>query len=158
MPQGHSCDDVAPRVRSVVTETRVTSVLNFGGMPIYEYDCRDCRRVVSILVLRPSAAAAPTCPRCGGSALNRVMSRFATVKSEEARLESLADPASLGDLDENDPASMGRFMKRMGREMGDELGDDFNEAVDEAMAEESGADGDAEAASGSAADSSLGDL
>ena len=158
MPQGHSCDDVASRVRSVVTETRVTSVLNFGGMPIYEYDCRDCRRVVSILVLRPSAAAAPTCPRCGGSALNRVMSRFATVKSEEARLESLADPASLGDLDENDPASMGRFMKRMGREMGDELGDDFNEAVDEAMAEESGTDGDAEAAPGSAADSSLGDL
>src|SRR5215467_13509739 len=120
-------------------------------MPIYEYECRDCRRVVSMLVLRPSAAAAPTCPRCGGSALSRVMSRFATVKSEEARLESLADP------DENDPASVGRFMKRMGQEMGDDLGDDFNEAVDEAMAEESGGDGD-EAPSGSAADSSLGDL
>jgi len=135
----------------------VPSVLNFGGMPIYEYDCRDCRRVVSILVLRPSAAAAPACPRCGGSALSRVMSRFATVKSEEARLESLADPSSLGDLDENDPSSVGRFMKRMGQEMGDELGDDFNEAVDEAMAEESGSDGD-EAPSGSGADSSLGDL
>jgi len=135
----------------------VTSVLNFGGMPIYEYDCRDCRRVVSMLILRPSVAAAPTCPRCGGSALSRVMSRFATVKSEEARLESLADPSSLGDLDENDPASVGRFMKRMGQEMGDDLGDDFNEAVDEAMAEESGGDGD-EATSGSATDSSLGDL
>ena len=151
------CDGVAPRARSVVTQTRVTSVLNFGGMPIYEYDCRDCRRVVSILVLRPSAAETPACPRCGGSALSRVMSRFATVKSEEARLESLADPSSLGDLDENDPSSVGRFMKRMGQEMGDELGDDFNEAVDEAMAEESGSDGD-EAPSGSAADSSLGDL
>ncbi len=131
----------------------MTGVLNFAGMPIYEYDCRDCRRVVSILVLRPSAAAAPTCPLCGGSALSRVMSRFATVKSEEARLESLADPSSLGDLDENDPASMGRFMKRMGQEMGDELGDDFNEAVDEAMAEESGEGGES-----TAADSSLGDL
>ena len=122
-------------------------------MPIYEYDCRDCRRVVSVLVLRPSVASAPTCPRCGGSALTRVMSRFATVKSEEARLESLADPSALGDLDENDPASMGRFMKRMGREMGDELGDDFNEAVDEAMAEESGEGGES-----AAADSSLDDL
>src|SRR2546422_11448541 len=94
MPQGHSCDDVAPRVRSVVTETRVTSVLNFGGMPIYEYDCRDCRRVVSILVLRPSAAAAPTCPRCGGSALHRGLSRFPTGKSAGARLGSLAHPPS----------------------------------------------------------------
>jgi hypothetical protein len=72
------------------------------------------------------------------------MSRFATIKSEEARLESLADSASLGDIDENDPASVARFMKKMGREMGDELGDDFDQAMDEAMDEstsdETGAD------------------
>jgi len=114
------------------------------GMPIYEYDCRDCRRIVSVLVLRPSAAEAPRCPRCGGAALTRVMSRFATIKSEDARLESLADGASLGDIDENDPASVARFMKKMGREMGDELGDDFDEAMDEALDEptsdEAGAD------------------
>ena len=63
------------------------------------------------------------------------MSRFATVKSEDARLESLADSASFGDLDENNPASVARFMKKMGREFGDDLGDDFDSAVDEAMAE-----------------------
>jgi hypothetical protein len=63
------------------------------------------------------------------------MSRFTTVKSEEARLESLADPSSLGDLDENDPASAARFMKRMGRELGDDLGEDFESAVDEALSE-----------------------
>ena len=66
------------------------------------------------------------------------MSRFATVKSEDARLESLADSASFGDLDENDPASVARFMKKMGREFGDDLGDDFDSAVDEAMAEGEG--------------------
>lgn len=91
--------------------------------------------MVSLLVLRPSNAPAPTCPRCGGSALARVLSRFATPKSEEARLEALSDSANIGDLDENDPASVARFMKQMGREMGDDLGDDFDEAVDEAMAE-----------------------
>ena len=63
------------------------------------------------------------------------MSRFATIKSEEARLESLADPGGLGDIDENDPASVARFMKKMGREMGDDLGDDFDEVVDEALSE-----------------------
>ncbi|OGL05817.1 MAG: FmdB family transcriptional regulator [Candidatus Rokubacteria bacterium RIFCSPLOWO2_02_FULL_71_18] len=108
-------------------------------MPIYEYECSDCRRRVSLLVLRPSTAPPPACPRCGGAALTRLMSRFATVKSEEARLESLADPASAGDLDEDNPASVARFMKKMGREFGDDLGDDFEAAVDEAMAE-----GDAE--------------
>ena len=54
------------------------------------------------------------------------MSRFATVKCEDARLDSLADPSTLGDLDENDPASVARFMKNMGDEFGDDLGDDFD--------------------------------
>ena len=63
------------------------------------------------------------------------MSRFATVKSEDARLDALADSSSLGDLNENDPGSVARFMKKMGREFGDDLGDDFESAMDEAMSE-----------------------
>ncbi|MBI4636986.1 MAG: zinc ribbon domain-containing protein [Candidatus Rokubacteria bacterium] len=104
-------------------------------MPIYEYECHDCRRRVSLLVLRPSSAPTPTCPRCGGSALTRLMSRFATVKSEEARLDALADTSSVGDLDENDPGSVARFMKKMGKEFGEDLGEDFESAMDEAMAD-----------------------
>jgi hypothetical protein len=64
------------------------------------------------------------------------MSRFATVKSEDDRLESMADDASMADLDENDPRSVARFMKKMGKELGDDMGDDFDSAVDEAMAED----------------------
>jgi len=63
------------------------------------------------------------------------MSRFATVKSEDARLDALADSSSLGDLDENNPSSVARFMKKMGREFGDDMGEDFDSAVDEAMTE-----------------------
>jgi len=107
-------------------------------MPIYEYECADCRRRVSLLIRSTSSTAAPACPRCGGTALTRIMSRFATVKSEDARLESMADAGSLGDIDENDPASVARFMKKMGKEFGDDLGDDFESAVDEAMAEGEG--------------------
>jgi hypothetical protein len=81
------------------------------------------------------------------------MSRFATVKSEDARLDALTDSASLGDLDENNPASVARFMKKMGRELGDDLGDDFESAMDEAMAEGEGA-GDGDAESPGAADAS----
>ena len=85
------------------------------------------------------------------------MSRFATVKSEDARLESLADSSSFGDVDENDPGSVARFMKKMGKEFGDEMGDDFEAAVDEAMTESGddvGADagGGFDASSGSADD------
>ena len=104
-------------------------------MPIYEYDCGGCRRRVSLLVMAPSRAEAPRCPRCGSSELTRLMSRFSTVKSEDARLESLSDPSSFGDLDENDPSSVARFTKRMGEEMGEDLGDDVDAAMEEAMAE-----------------------
>ena len=111
-------------------------------MPIYEYECAACRRRVSLLIRSVSAAAAPACPRCGSTQLTRVMSRFVTVKSEDARLESMADAGSFGDVDENDPASVARFMKKMGKEFGDDLGDDFESAVDEAMAEGEGEAGE----------------
>ena len=58
------------------------------------------------------------------------MSRFASPKSEEARMEALADPSNFGDLDENDPKSMARFMKKMGKEMGEDVGEDIDEAME----------------------------
>jgi putative FmdB family regulatory protein len=109
-------------------------------MPIYEYHCADCRRPVSLLVMRISDPTPPRCPRCGGGELSRLMSRFATIRSEEDRLDSLADPSSLGDLNEDDPKSVARWMKKMGGEMGEEMGDDWEDSVDEAMEEETGAD------------------
>lgn len=105
-------------------------------MPIYEYRCRDCRKRSSLLLLSYKEKAEPICPYCGSRQLARIMSRFATVKSEDARLESLGDDPSLGNVDENDPASVARFMKTMGKEFGDELGDDFESAVDEAVESE----------------------
>lgn len=51
------------------------------------------------------------------------MSRFSAPKSEESRLESLADPANLSGLDESDPRSVARLMKKMGEEMGEDVSD-----------------------------------
>ena len=112
-------------------------------VPIYEYDCQGCRRRVSLLIRTLHGGEAPRCPRCGSSELSRLMSRFATVKSEDARLDSLSDPSQFGDLDENDPRSVARMMKRMGDEMGEDLGEDLEGAMDEAMAEGDDAGGDA---------------
>jgi putative FmdB family regulatory protein len=101
-------------------------------MPIYEYECRDCRRRNTILTLRISETPELVCERCGSHNLRRLMSRFAMPRSEEARLDSLADSANFGDVDENDPRSLARAMRRMGNELGDEFsGDEFDEAVEE---------------------------
>jgi putative FmdB family regulatory protein len=122
-------------------------------MPIYEYHCADCRRRVSLLVMRISDPEAPRCPRCGGEQLTRLMSRFATLRSEDDRLESLADPGQLGDLDESDPRSVARWMKKMGSEMGDDAGEDWDQMVDEAVEqEEAGGEVDAAGAPGASDD------
>ncbi len=122
-------------------------------MPIYEYLCADCRRRVSLLVMRIADPGTPHCPRCGGERLTRLMSRFATIRSEDDRLESLADPGQLGDLDENDPRSVARWMKKMGGELGEDVGEDWDQMVDETVEqEEAGGEVDAAEASGASDD------
>jgi putative FmdB family regulatory protein len=113
-------------------------------MPIYEYRCRKCGKRFSVLTLRVSEKAHPRCDKCGGRQADRLMSRFAMPKSEEARLESMADPSQLGGLDENDPKSVARWMRKMGKQMGEEVaGDDFDQMMDEIEGGEGdGGDGD----------------
>jgi len=108
-------------------------------MPIYEYRCHDCRRRVSIWWRTFSEADAGTarCPRCGGENLTRLVSRVRVLRSEESRLEELADPANLGDLDENDPRSIARWMRKMSDEVGEDLGPEFEEVVGRLEAGES---------------------
>jgi len=101
-------------------------------MPIYEYRCGGCGRKVSVLVRRMGAEQDVACPRCGDRRLERLWSRFAMARSEEDRLERLADPTALGEVDENDPKSVARFMKRVGKELGEEGGEDFEQAMEEA--------------------------
>ncbi|BCA56216.1 hypothetical protein W02_33560 [Nitrospira sp. KM1] len=60
--------------------------------------------------------------------LERILSRFASPRSEAAGFESFADPDALAGLDENDPESVSRFMKNMGHEMGDEAASGMDEA------------------------------
>ena len=100
-------------------------------MPIYEYRCADCRRKVTVLTLRASETVDAACEHCGGRNLTRLMSRFAMLKSDDARLDDLTDDSSVSGLDENDPKSMARWMRKMGKELGEDAGDDFDSMVDE---------------------------
>jgi putative FmdB family regulatory protein len=99
-------------------------------MPIYEFRCRDCRRKVTVLTLRVSERIDAVCEHCGGRTLDRLMSRFSLGRSDDQRLDDLTDDASLGDVDESDPKSMARWMRKMGDELGPDAGDDFDELVD----------------------------
>ena len=107
-------------------------------MPIYEFRCQSCKRKTTAIVLSRERISEARCRSCGSATLERLWSRFATPKSEEKRMEALADPSAMGDLDENDPASMARWMKRMGKEMGEDFGGDLDEAMEEGLAQPDG--------------------
>lgn len=51
------------------------------------------------------------------------------MRSDDARMDSMADPSNFGDVDENDPRSVGKFMRRMGSEMGEDMGPEFDEMI-----------------------------
>jgi putative FmdB family regulatory protein len=105
-------------------------------MPIYEYQCNDCGKVSEFLIIKTDKAFTPQCKRCKSKKMTRVLSRVRVVRSEESRMESLADPLKWSGLDEKDPKSMARWMKKIGKEMGEEMGEDVDQMVDEAMEEE----------------------
>ncbi|MBN1570450.1 MAG: zinc ribbon domain-containing protein [Acidobacteria bacterium] len=107
-------------------------------MPIFEYFCRKCKKKMSYLVMSP-ATFHPVCRYCKGEDIEQLYSRFAMPKSEESRLESLADPSSLSGLDENDPGSVARWMKKMGKELGEDFaGEDIDQLAEEAAREAAG--------------------
>ena len=100
-------------------------------MPIYEYSCQDCHRHVSLLwrSFADANSREPVCPRCGGKRLSRLMSKVAVLRSAGGGLDSLGETDGLEGLDEEDPRSLARFMRKMADESGEELGPEFDEVV-----------------------------
>ncbi len=106
-------------------------------MPIYEYRCNDCGKISEFLLIKTDEALVLQCKRCKSKKMTRVLSKVRVVRSDESRMESLADPSKWGGIDEKDPKSMAKWMKKMGKELGEDMGEDVDQMVDEAMEEES---------------------
>ena len=104
-------------------------------MPIYEYRCEDCGRISEFLLIKTDETSVPQCKQCKSKKMSRVLSRVRALRSEESRMESLTDPSKWGGLDERDPKSMAKWMKRMGKELGEDM-EGMDEEVDQAIEEE----------------------
>ena len=121
-------------------------------MPIHEFACPDCRKIMSFFVKSMSPDKKPSCPHCGRRDLERRMSRFAVKKSAKGRSaagdisgkgpDAMSGPqarrlerfmekmsADIDKIDENDPRQIGRFLRQFGEVSGEDLGPEFNEAV-----------------------------
>ena len=99
-------------------------------MPIYEFYCRHCHRVMSFLSRAVNTDKTPACPHCGKSDLARRVSAFAISKGrkeepkpeapslpgmDEARMEKAMESLAgdLDSLDENDPRQGAQLMRRL---------------------------------------------
>jgi len=100
-------------------------------MPRYDYRCQSCKkRSVIFQTYAEYGQKKVKCPHCGSSELQRLIARVRIARSEESRLDELSDPSDWGDVDENDPRSMARMMRKMGSELGEDMPGEFDEVVD----------------------------
>ena len=58
------------------------------------------------------------------------MTKVRVAKSDDTRMESMADDFSGFEGLDEDPQAMGRMMRKMGKEMGEDLPPEFDEVVD----------------------------
>ena len=101
-------------------------------MPIYEYRCADCKKKVSVFFRSFSAVdqEQARCPICHGTRLTRMVSKVRVIRGvASAGSEDGFDDSMLDNLDENDPRSLGRMMRRMADETGEDIGPEFGEVV-----------------------------
>lgn len=89
-------------------------------MPIYEYRCHACRKRTSVFTRSIGAPAQATCEHCGSGKTSRLISRIAVLRPDSDEFDSL-DESSMADVDENDPRSMARWVRKMSRQMGEPL-------------------------------------
>jgi putative FmdB family regulatory protein len=109
------------------------------AVPIYEFRCNACTRKVTLSYpsVADYASATPACTHCGSTDLTRLISRVRVARSEVSRMESMADSGDFAGLDEDDPRSLGRMMRKFSAEMGEDMGPEFEEVVGRLEAGES---------------------
>jgi len=99
-------------------------------MPLYQYRCLNCKKRFEIYMSYSEYGTRPVaCTHCGSLDVQRRIGRIRFARSEESRLESMADPSVLEGL-EDDPRSLGRMMRQMSQETGEEMGPEFDEVID----------------------------
>jgi putative FmdB family regulatory protein len=98
-------------------------------MPTYQYRCKDChRRFEVFMAYSEYGTRTINCTHCASTNVERRIGRVRIARSEESRLENLADPSKLEGL-EDDPRALGRMMREMSGEMGEDMGPEFDEVI-----------------------------
>ena len=100
-------------------------------MPTYDFICNTCNQRFDVFMTFSEYNKKPVyCTHCNSENVRRRMTKVRIAKSEESRMESMAENFSGFESLEEDPKALGEMMRKMGSEMGEELPPEFDEVVD----------------------------
>jgi putative FmdB family regulatory protein len=104
-------------------------------VPIYEYRCQACNKKFSALVGMTAEPDDTRCPACGSLETTKLVSRFARYRSEDDRVDELADRLeTMGEPDS--PGEMREVLREMGKAMDEDVSDEMEEMFEADMAGE----------------------
>lgn len=101
-------------------------------MPIYEYQCKSCDKITSVLILKPHEESQVRCRCCKSNSLERVLSRVVLHQSESQRLSNFDTSAPRDDSFYKDSRNVGLWAKKRAKELGADLGPEFDTVVEKA--------------------------
>ena len=103
-------------------------------MPIYEYQCSNCRRRVTIFVQGFPESLTPVCDHCGSKELRRLFSSFTMGKGDWYKRKGvyediLSDSQLVKAMQRNDPKALAEWNRRMTRAMEEPPGPEHDEML-----------------------------
>ena len=101
-------------------------------MPIYEYRCPECGKKFSALIGMTSEPDDERCPHCGAGRGERLVSRFSRLRTEDDRVDELADDLELMGEPES-PTEMRQMVREMGKAMDEDMSSEMEEMFEADM-------------------------
>jgi putative FmdB family regulatory protein len=100
-------------------------------MPTYDFICNNCEKRFEVFItFSQYGKKAVHCAHCESGNVRRRMTKVRIAKSDDSRMESMANDFPSLDGIEDDPKALGSMMRKIGGEMGEDLPAEFDEVVD----------------------------
>src|SRR4051812_18156691 len=102
-------------------------------MPIYEFRCKECKRLTSVFTRSVNSPVEAKCDSCGSTEMERAPTKFAYHRSESQIMDEygVPDPGA-GPNAYKDPRQIGRWVEKRFDEMGMELPQEARQMIDAA--------------------------
>jgi len=99
-------------------------------MPIYEYQCNQCKKEFSLLFLKSKEVESVRCKFCNSRNIRRLLSTFRVHQTEESRLANFDTSKPRGEDFYKDSRNIGLWAKKRMKELGVNLGPKMDDIVE----------------------------